>query len=210
MYRLILAALVLAATARVADAGTTTTHIVGKFEARNAAGVMIGNTQGYDTLAQCEAVLPVPTTPGKHRAGTCKLVHHIDKELNCDDAVKPALATFTVTDPAGVIYRGPYCALGETCVLPAGWELERNVTTFTEVGGLRFNADDTVDEYLLVRGDPPNECWAWKWVRQGAPPVLQMSPEARETWLTSDVSPTEVDDPDGAGLGVNDPPWGAP
>lgn len=182
--------------------GTTYTNITGRYEARNAAGVMLS---AHDTLEQCIAVLPLPTAPGKVRLGTCKLVYHIDGELNCNDAQRPPLATFTVIDENATVYRGPYCAPGETCTTPPDWN--SSSTTYTDVGGVRMNADDTVDEYRLVLSPPP-ACWAWQWVRQAEPPVSAMPADARETWLTSDVTPVEVDEMDGNGLGVTDPPWG--
>lgn len=210
-----------------AMAGTTYTNVQGRYEARNAAGVMLS---AHDTLEQCIAVLPLPTAPGKVRLGTCKLVYHIDGELNCNDAQRPPLATFTVTDDNATVYRGPYCAPGETCALPAGWELERNVTTFTDVGAVRINADDTVDLYKLTNPNQYPRCWAWEWQHQGEPVALRSGADGADdddlpdvdadghgtgpvfTSTAADFFKPPLDDgaEDGNGLGVSDPPWGTP
>jgi hypothetical protein len=175
--------------------GVTTTTTAGRYEARNAAGVMIGDTRGYETLSACEAVLPAPTGPGKQRVGTCKLVHHVDKELNCEGVQKPALATFTVLDDNVVVYAGPYCAPGETCTTHPDWD--NRTFTYTDVGGIRFNDNGTTEELKLVQSPPP-ACWEWRWLPQ-AEPVAHVVPDA-ETWVP------EVDQMDGDGI-TGEPSW---
>jgi hypothetical protein len=172
--------------------GVTTTTTAGRYEARNAAGVMIGDAL---TLPACEALLPAPTVAGRQRVGTCKLVHHVDKELNCDGVQKPDLATFTVLDGAAVVYAGPYCAVGETCTTPPDWD--NRTFIYTDVGGLRFNDNGTTDELKLVQSPPP-ACWEWRWLPQGEP-VTHVVPDS-ETWVPM------VDEMDGNGI-TGDPSW---
>jgi hypothetical protein len=175
--------------------GVTTTTTAGRYEARNAAGTMIGDTRGYETLSACEAALPAPTGPGKQRVGTCKLVHHVDKELNCDGVPKPALATFTVLDENVVVYAGPYCAPGETCTTPPDWD--NRTFTYTDVGGIRLNDDGTTEELKLVQSPPP-ACWEWRWLPQSTP-VAHVVPDS-DAWVP------EVDEMDGNGI-TGDPSW---
>jgi hypothetical protein len=152
-------------------AGTTVTETVGRHELRNAAGVMIGQ---YDSHAACLAAIPAPTSAAPLRY-TCKAVTHIDVAANCDGVAKPALATFTVMDENVVVYKGPYCAPGETCTPPPP---DDRSFVYTDVGGLRVLDNGTTEELKLVNVTRFPTCWEWQWLPQAtATPVTEIDPD---------------------------------
>lgn len=158
----------------MAVAGVTVTEIQGRHEARDAKGTLIGQ---FNTHEECVAALPRPTTAGVQRMGTCKDVTHVDMEGNCDDAVKPALETFTVMEETATVYKGPYCAPGETCTTPPDWDVKN--FTYTDIGGIRLNDDGSTDVYELVL-KPFAECWQWTWTRVPDPTPVADAGEAVE------------------------------
>jgi hypothetical protein len=202
-----------------------------------ATGTALKGTDGkalsYPDYLACKvasralfAATPASTVELKYR---CVQASVLTFRRNCDGIPKPAPETFTIIDPNGVKYAGPFrkvCTDAEKAagcvdepatswpeeswvrVLPDGTEY-----TFTGIAGLRVSESPggewlTEIEVLTNPDNYPN-CWAWEWQAQAAPPVTEMSEKARQTWLTSDVTP-EVDACGMGGDGASgDPTWAA-
>jgi hypothetical protein len=194
-------------------------------------GSPIKGASGYATLLECKAAAealfvatPVETVELPYR---CVQATKFTFKRTCEGIPKPARETFTIIDPNGVKYAGPFrkvCTAEEKAagcvdepatswpeeswvrVLPDGTEY-----TFTDIAGLRVQETpsgewSTEIEVLENPNNYPN-CWQWQWKAQAAPPVTEMSEKARQTWLASDVTP-EVDACGMGGDGSSgDPSW---
>ena len=151
----------------VALAGEQITREQWKWDLRDdATGTPIKGADGKpirtDDETQCEAAGAALRADQPSFTYRCTTTVRFTASANCDGVPKPALTTFTVLDADAVVYKGPYCAPGETCSTPEGWN---DVSfTYTDVGGLRLNDDGTTDEYVLTQGAWPT-CWEWKWQR---------------------------------------------
>jgi hypothetical protein len=160
-----------------------------------------GKALTYPDVPACDAAAlvmfnatPADVVTLKYR---CVQAHALTFTRNCDGVPKPAQETFTVTDPDGVVYAGPYCAPGETCTTPADWN--SSSSTYTDVGSLRINADGTVDLYRLVNVNQYPRCWEWQWQAQSEPTV-HVVPDS-ETWVP-ELAPDALAD-----NGSGDPSW---
>jgi hypothetical protein len=80
----------------------------------------------------------------------------------CDGVAKPEPVIDVVPDPAPTVYRGPYCAPGETC---DDYVDVPGSTTYTEVGEHRpvlVNGEWQIEQQEMLPAPPP-ACWAWQW-----------------------------------------------
>lgn len=90
----------------------------------------------------------------------------------CDGVEAPAPLLDVVIEQDPTRYAGPYCAPGETCETPAGWD-DRGFFPdgtarheFTYVGELRAverNGAWESDELVMAPTGKPPACWAWQW-----------------------------------------------
>lgn len=160
--------------------GEETIVDMGSFTLRDGQGTYIknakGEVQGFTTLELCVAagIAQVPMGTAPEVNFRCDQVARVKRKMNCVGVPKPPLATFTVLDGAAVIYKGPYCAKGETCDKPPA---DNPDFVYTDAGGLKLNEDGTTDVYTLVPKDNWPTCWLWDWVRvnETPPPAADMT-----------------------------------